>query len=594
MPLSVTLAPGKSSLVGKKIVAYERGYLDWEKPVHDSYGQASAGMYGMLPEFIDSLGGRFERSGDLAQADLADADVLLLIHPVHPWTPDRLERIWDFVRRGGSLLVVAETMLQEDDLASSFNEVLEPTGMKVRFDVATPSTWNWQDSSTAVAHPAVAALGDERNRFGLARGPSIRTPWPARPILVGRWGWSDPGHDAVWTDAYRYDAGERLGDLVLAAERPFGSGTVVALSGNSSLTNLGNVNSYVFTGRLLAYLAGQSANPQTAWRQVAGMIGCLSLLGLIACPAVAGRLAGVAVVLALVLAGSRTFGHLSTEVLPDGRQHAPFNNVAYIDASHLEAYADGGWGFDGVAGLALTLMRNGYQPFLLPEVTGRRLQRAGMLISIAPARPFSAGERATVRQFVERGGIFIATAGAEKAGPIQPLLDEFDLRVPRSPVRPTGKDREPDPMGHLTTLYRPPGADYDAGMLLYTGWPIECDPSQRVVLGFENRPLVALAEVDDGNVVLVGDTAFAMNKNLEYVGGQSFYGRHDNAHFWRWLITRLTPQDDWLPPAKARSNAEPAAEEADVDSPNASRKPPEDEAVFGDPLEQMTIEEVAR
>ncbi|NQT12255.1 MAG: hypothetical protein HQ582_05880, partial [Planctomycetes bacterium] len=125
VPLLITLAPGKSSLVGKKIVAYQRGYLDWEKPVHDSYGQASAGMYGMLPEFIDSLGGRFERSLDLAQADLADADVLLLIHPVHPWTPDQLERIWDFVRRGGSLLVVAETMLQEDDLASSFNEVLE-------------------------------------------------------------------------------------------------------------------------------------------------------------------------------------------------------------------------------------------------------------------------------------------------------------------------------------------------------------------------------------------------------------------------------------------------------------------------------------
>ena len=238
--------------------------------------------------------------------------------------------------------------------------------------------------------------------------------------------------------------------------------------------------------------------------------------------------------------------------------------IAYIDASHVEAYSDSGWGFDGVAGLALTLMRNGYQPFLLPELTGERLERAGMLISIAPARPFAREERAAVRRFVESGGIFLATVGAEHAGPIQPLLEDFGLRVPRSPIRPGEEDHEPEPMGHFSTLYRARGADHDAGLLFYTGWPIECEPSDELVRGFGNLPVIALRKVGDGKVVLIGDSAFAMNKNLEYVGGQPFEGRYDNAHFWRWLITYLTGQDVWIPPSKEPPGSQtPAGNNAD-------------------------------
>jgi len=572
VPLLTTLAPGQSNLAGKKIVAYDRGYLDWEKPVHDSYGQASAGLYGMLPEFVASLGGRFERSSELSQEDLDDADVLLLIHPVHPWPNDRLERIWSFVKGGGSLLVLAETMIQEDELASSFNQVLKRTGMQVRFDAAISMPWEWQQAIPAMSHPAVTGIGDRRNRFGMVAGPSIHARWPARPILVGRCGWSDPGQDSVMTGVYRYDAGERLGDLVLAAEQRCGRGTVVVLADTSSFSNQGNANCYVFTGRLLAYLAGRAGNPQAAWRQVLGFLGCLALLGLLTAPCATGimpvppaptRVAAVALALTLALAGSRTFTHLSMRVLPDGRQHSPYNNVAYIDASHMEAYSNSGWGFDGIAGLVLTLMRNGYQPFLLPELTTERLERAGMFISIAPARPFSLAEQAAVRRFVEGGGIFISMVGADRVGPSQSLLDQFELAVPRSPVRPGEEDREPRPMGNILTLYRPQGVDYDASVLFYTAWPVECEGRDELVRGLDDLPVIALRRVGEGKVVLIGDTAFAMNKNLEYVGGQPFNGRYDNAHFWRWLITFLTEQEDWLPPPKERADAEPAADRPD-------------------------------
>ncbi len=189
-----TLAVGKSDLKGKTILAYEKGYLNWLKPEYDS---PIAGRYGMLPPFVESLGGKFDKSKDLSKQELDTADVLLLIHPDEPWPKDRLERVWDFVRRGGSLLLVAEPAIHEGDSLSSFNDVLQPLAMKVRFDTAVTRSGNWEQSYDVSTHPATAGIDDLRNWFGVQLGSSIRICWPARPVLVGRWGWSDPGNDAV-------------------------------------------------------------------------------------------------------------------------------------------------------------------------------------------------------------------------------------------------------------------------------------------------------------------------------------------------------------------------------------------------------------
>ena len=83
-----TLAVGKSDLKGKTILAYEKGYLNWLKPEYDS---PIAGRYGMLPPFVESLGGKFVKSKDFSKHELDKADVLLLIHPDQPWPKDTLE-----------------------------------------------------------------------------------------------------------------------------------------------------------------------------------------------------------------------------------------------------------------------------------------------------------------------------------------------------------------------------------------------------------------------------------------------------------------------------------------------------------------------
>ncbi len=532
------LSLGKSDLKDKTIMAYEKGRLDWLKPEHDS---PSAGSYGMLPLLVESLGGRLVRSEDLSEQDLAGADVLLLLHPDRPWPADRLDRIWEFVRRGGSLLLAAEPRIHEGDSQSTFNEVLEPTAMRVRYDTTIPATDNWEHYCETLAHPATAGLSDRRNSFGPLLGSSIHTRWPAWPVLTGRFGYSDPGSDAVTTGAFQYDPGEKLGDLVLAAEQRLGRGRIVVLGDAASLHNEVGANSYPFTGRLLGYLAHRTGSPQAWWRQLLALLAMVGLIGLLSWRATAPQVAVTAAVLAVSLWCCLASSHWASRVLPDGRNRSP-NNLAYIDASHLEAYSSDTWDDFGLGGFARVLMRNGYLPLMLPELTRERLERAGLLVSIGPARPFSRGELDTVRSFVHSGGTLICMVGAEHAAASRDVLAEFDFHVPPSPVPSVQNVREPEPMGFVRSPYLDTG-EYKTYVQLYAAWPVERTGTV-LLRGFDDVPVVVSRSVGRGTVAVIGDTYLSTNRNLESTEGEVI----ENVQFWRWLLSRVTDREEWIPP----------------------------------------------
>ena len=46
--------------------------------------------------------------------------------------------------------------------------------------------------------------------------------------------------------------------------------------------------------------------------------------------------------------------------------------------------------------------------------------------------------------------------------------------------------------------------------------------------------------------MLIGDSCFAMNKNLAEAPGTS-----QNADFWRWLLLGVLEHKDWIPPKSA-------------------------------------------
>jgi hypothetical protein len=293
-------------------------------------------------------------------------------------------------------------------------------------------------------------------------------------------------------------------------------------------------------------------------------------------------LVAVSALLAVSFAGTHAWSCHHGRILPDGRRIVPpatnpaGSRVAYIDSSHLESYSFEHWGFEATNGLSLNLMRNGYLPLLMPQLTAERLEGAGLFVSVAPARTFTPAECRTLREFVERGGILICTVGAEESAASTPLLAEFGLRVPPSPV-PTGVDSvEPEPFGRTRALYLnvdlAEDDSYQVGMRLHAGWPVESlDGAAEIIAYGRNQlrvvnsdtelPAVLQRRMGAGVVVLIGDSGFALNKNLEYIGGEPFAGGYENAHFWRWLLTRLAEQPEWVPPRPVAGETADTTEE---------------------------------
>ncbi len=547
LPLIITLYPSQLNLQGKKIVFNQKGFLNWLKPEHGQYGRLSSGMYGMLPKFVESLGGTCLISENLSQEDLSNADVLVLLFPDDPWEEGQLDRIWNFVKNGGSLLVMGEHTTCDSNGNNRFNEVLEPTNIQVEFDCATFTIGGWLQSYDPILHPATAGIPDERNKFGVVIGASLKIKWPARPLLIGRWGWSDMGDRgsgrAMMGDDI-YNPGEKLGDLVLAAEQPFGKGRIIAFGDTSSLTNGINVSAYAFTSRLFGYLAGKS-NAHPMWRQLIGILLCLLLIVFVSTKSSPSNVVMIILCLMISMTISYAITERSGEIPPDGRYKSP-NNLAYVDSSHLEAYSGESWRADGVGGLMLTLMRNDYLALSLEEFSAKHLALADLFISIAPSQSFSRKEQKAIKDFVMNGGNFIITAGKDDMGPCSSLLSQFGFSIGSS-----GTDKlEPTPFGYFKSPYLGSG-DKQVFVRFYAAWPVYCnDPQARVIAyGRDNVPVIIMRNFGKGKVVVIGDTCFAMNKNLEWEGGEAFEGMRENADFWRWFITVLRDQEQWIPPA---------------------------------------------
>jgi hypothetical protein len=565
-PVVLVLFPANLSLQGKKIVFYEKGFLNWLKPEHGQYGRLSSGMYGMLPVYIENLGASTLVSPDLSEDDLRDADALVLLFPDEPWAEGQLERIWEFVHKGGTLLVMGEHTTRDSNDSNRFNEVLMPTNIHVEFDSATYAVGGWLQSYDAIMHPATTGVPDDRNQFGVVIGASLETGWPVRPILIGKWGWSDMGDrgsSRAMMGNGQYDSGEKLGDLVLAAEQPLGKGRVITFGDTSSLTNGINVNSYVFTSRLFGYIAGNVKNAHPLRRQILGIFVCLILAILLIISPGPWKVITVILCLSSFLCISNKISQKAGEIFPDGRYKTP-NNLAYVDSSHLEAYSAESWRPDGVGGLILTLMRNGYLAHTLPEFTAERIMKADLLISIAPSKSFSKKERELVKDFVVNGGTFIIMTGLDTSGPSRSLLSLLGFAIgPRSPDSP-----EPEAMGHFKSPYLSYGQQ-QVFVRFHAAWPINCsDPNARVIANGQNDlPVIIVRPLGAGKVVVIGDTCFAMNKNLEWEGGETFEGMRENADFWRWFITQLRGEQMWIPPSlQTPQLSEPNATESEINN----------------------------
>jgi hypothetical protein len=370
-----------------------------------------------------------------------------------------------------------------------------------------PVRQGWAEGLTLRPHPAVYDV-QEAIDLVIAVGASLSIEPPAQPIIVGRFGHSDTGDLGNRAQNYvgdmRYSPGERLGDLVLAAEIRHGQGRIVVLGDTTPLGSVNLMTAMPFHARLIDWVAAEQ--PQGLERlQRNGWLAILLLAAAGACLA-AGRsrlaLAGAALVLGLTLTlTSRLNVAQSAPAVPNGP-------IAYVDVSHQERFDRLLWEETSIGGLDYNLVRNGLLPLLLREIDAEALAEAELLVIIAPGDRFSAREVQMITGWVEDGGRLLVSVGWEESEASKDLLAALGLTVGNTPLGPVEAERE-------TGLVQ-----------FHEAWPVgaaaegaAAGGAQTIVEGYD-YPLAVYQPWGEGGVVLIGDSAFLLGGTLE---GENLY-----------------------------------------------------------------------
>jgi hypothetical protein len=162
----------------------DEGLLNWRVPVFGHYGERSAGMFGRLPGFLRAQGyegGRVTRP--ITAESLSGSRVLIVINLMKSFSAEEKQVIWDFVKQGGSLLILGDHT-GVGGIREPFNDLLEPVNIKFEFDSATFWAQGWRDQMELLPHPVNRNIIDSED-IQIWIGASLAIRPPARPVIVG-------------------------------------------------------------------------------------------------------------------------------------------------------------------------------------------------------------------------------------------------------------------------------------------------------------------------------------------------------------------------------------------------------------------------
>lgn len=497
---------------GGTVVILKDGAIPWGLPDPPyAVGRLSDGKVGLIEHYLKSIGFRVKwHEGKITPSVLRGAKVLLTINLNRRLDRQETEAVWAFVRRGGGLLVCGDHT-DYVGLVGNYGRLLERVGIGFNFDSAVPIAGAELWRAALEHRPSPLARDWSPVEMSVSIGASLSVRPPAVPLIVGRYGFSDPGDRAQAATGclgnLAYDRGERLGDVVLAAAAQYGRGKVLVFGDTSSFMNYSLPSSYRFVGAVFRWLADSRARvtvPLAIYLLVAGLAVVVVLSRRCAVWHLAGALALMCVALPL--------GRPASVPMPDTRM------LAVVDVSHLAPLPLFPGPDSALAGMNRALMRRGYLPVVMPRWDGRLVDRARLVILPGPARDFSAVELADLRQLSERGGHLLACIGTESSWLTPSLLRYLGVQI------------EPVPLGNADGK-RVSNISYDVPLHFVSAWPVY-GAGYRTVYQAWGYPVVIGGYRGKGRVAVIGDSRFPLGDNLE--GDYSFYEGN------LWLFNTLT------------------------------------------------------
>lgn len=493
-----TLRPAQS------VLFYRPGFSNWEiaSASLDNAGPYGTGMMGSLPMFARALGQRERLVEHLDAGALADADVLVLVNQDRTLGTEATALVAGWVRDGGHLVTIGDHTLFGKGSDGRFemfvNEPLAATDIRFANNSADHLTSAFLDATVT------RSLGGQidcvaGNPLSPVIGAGLAIGWHARPIVIGRYGYSDDGRapsedkgetigDLTW------NVGERLGGMVLIAAQQVGAGRVTAVGDTTGFHNIGRSMAWREVARILS---SESLEPRWHYYFMAVVLLCIT-----ATSVWRSRWPLPSSATALLW--------LSAMAIPSAAAAVPTANplvgtdvpLVVLDTAVYPAGRPGDWVDDGY----LTLISGSLRTGALPLVTSTRehgipAATRTILVSSPRVDPGPAWRRA-VLDWVAAGGHLIVAADYTAQPLLAGLLDEVGCRIGTLAIGPQSVELGFGGERLVVRFEETWGLEFTAG-----SW-------DRVVYRGDTTSM-AQRDVGKGVVTVVSDRQFLMNRNQE-------------------------------------------------------------------------------
>jgi hypothetical protein len=519
-----------------KVVIYEKdSEMGFDIPnfpeANQSFAPDDGFSVGAIKQYFKNMGGVVESLNSTDSRDmkdvLKDADILVLLNIKKGFSSTDLQNIREYVKNGGGLLVFAEhtsMFVQDQDFASGrdyLNDVLNPTGIRINPDTADYIPDHWQYAASALPHPVTRDLGFDLTTSSV--GASLSLSGRARPLIIGRFAFSDkfnqtmPGHlgDRL------YEPGEVLGDLVIAACDTYGKGKVLVFGDTSYVFNNELPFRYNLVYNSASWLVSRESG-YAAYQCYASFFLLFALAAYIYRPIYRPKIS-LLFLICLAFAAALSLGlstGINNSLITDPKE--PLADVAWIDYTHLNQFNLENYRDDGVAGLTLNLFRNGFLPQILQKDNGiSDICKGAVAIIIAPNEGYTAKEALEIKEFVEAGGLLILCAGHKSAGPMDLILKSFGLRIGDLPLGSFPWIEETHATGGRATVSPENLRRYWHKPKFMEAYPVQADGEFKPITWMRYNGvtynLIIEKRAGRGNVILIGDSRFLLNENLEYL-----------------------------------------------------------------------------
>jgi hypothetical protein len=439
-----------------------------------------------------------------------DADVFVVTNLNISFSAAEHAVIWDFIRNGGSLLVLGDHT-DVGGIQTPLNDLLSPVGVRYRFDAALPldDTFKWLTCTHLFPHPITTPLpGLDTLQYGV--GASLDIPLSSFPVITGTYALSDEGNrtneDIAFLGDYEYVKGETLGDVILVAGAYYGRGKVLVFGDTSSFQNAALTFSFPFIQNIFTWLTSTQTGVLTAAQIVVSLtllITAMLFFYLRRPPSMNFSIFPILLCASLLFTSSlNTLLITNTEVMVS-------SPIVSIDASHGERFTLESFTDDSINGLLVNLQRNNFLPILEKKFPADHLSARKILFFIAPTRTFTADEVVLLEQYMINGGYIVLATGYDDKQASLPLLQTCGVDIEQTPLGPV-------PYGESnTTLYQNEPRFVDS-------WPLTAPQNQTVSyynFSWEDFTfdLVIFVQQGLGGLLVIGDSQFLLDKNIESI-----------------------------------------------------------------------------